>query len=299
MNAIEVRGLTKDYGGRRGLFDLDLTVEAGEVFGFLGPNGAGKSTTIRLLMDMVRPTRGTARILGLDVRADSTAVKRLVGYLPGELPDFGGLRGGEVVGYMAGLRRMSVDGRVTELCRRLELDLSIPFRTLSRGNKQKVGLVIALMHRPPVLILDEPTAGLDPLLQQEFHALVREAQGSGATVFLSSHILSEVEQVCSRAAVLRDGRLVRVLQLQDLRGLGIRRVDATFSGQPPVALLEALPGVERVEVIDTVARCTVRGPTGGFVEGLAGTGVVDVATSEPSLEETFLELYRAAQESPS
>src|SRR5450759_4071147 len=227
--AIRTSKLSKDYGARRGLFDLDLEVSPQEVFGYLGPNGAGKTTTIRLLMDMIRPTAGAAYVFGLDCRRDSIAVKRRVGYLPGDLPQFGSLRGREVVAYLAGMRG-GVDSRVVRaLAERFDLDLSRRFREYSSGNKQKLGILLAFMHRPELLVLDEPTGGLDPLNQQEFYQLLREARNGGATVFLSSHILSEVEHVCDRVGILRAGRLVKVAQLEDLNHIRAHRVEIEFA----------------------------------------------------------------------
>src|SRR5919204_2884961 len=231
--AIETAGLTKDYGGGRGLFDLDLSVEAGEAFGYLGPNGAGKTTTIRLLMDMIRATRGSSSIFGLDCRSQATEVKQLVGYLPGELPQFGGLRGSEIASYLGALKD-GLDRRlVADLARRFDLDLSRRYREYSRGNKQKLAIVIAFMHRPQLLILDEPTSGLDPLNQQEFYRLLREARDDGATVFLSSHVLSEVEHVCDRVGIIRAGRLVQTAGLEELHHMRVHRVEVEFNGTPP------------------------------------------------------------------
>jgi ABC-2 type transport system ATP-binding protein len=217
VSAIRTSKLSKDYGAGRGLFELDLEVSPREVFGYLGPNGSGKTTTIRLLMDMVRPTGGTAYVFGLDCRRDSVAVKRKVGYLPGDLPQFGSLRGKEVVAYLGGLRGGVDRNAVRKLAERFDLDLGRRFREYSSGNKRKLGILLAFMHSPELLILDEPTNGLDPLNQQEFYELLHEARDGGATIFLSSHILSEVEHVCDRVAILRAGRLVRVADLEELR----------------------------------------------------------------------------------
>src|SRR2546429_5931212 len=215
--AIRTSRLTKDYGAGRGLFDLDLQVAAQEVFGYLGPNGAGKTTTIRMLMGMIRPTSGSAFIFGLDSVRDAVDVKRKVGYLPGDVPQFGSLRGSEVVAYLGGMRGGVDRNVVRALSERFDLDLGRRFREYSSGNKQKLAIVLAFMHRPDLLILDEPTSGLDPLNQQEFYALLRETREAGATIFLSSHVLSEVEHVCDRVGIIRDGRLVRVAQLDQLR----------------------------------------------------------------------------------
>lgn len=215
LQAIRTSGLTKDYGMGRGLFDLELQVGPQEVFGYLGPNGSGKTTTIRLLMGMIYPTRGSAFIFGLDCVRDSVEVKRKVGYLPGDVPDFGSLRGGEIVAYLGGMRGGVDPKQVRRLADRFDLDLNRRFREYSSGNKQKLALVLAFMHRPQLLILDEPTAGLDPLNQQEFYALLREARDDGAGIFLSSHVLSEVEEVCDRVGILRDGRLLRLIDLSE------------------------------------------------------------------------------------
>jgi ABC-2 type transport system ATP-binding protein len=217
VSGIRTSKLSKDYGAGRGLFELDLEVSVQEIFGYLGPNGAGKTTTIRLLMDMIRPTAGAAYVFGLDCRRDSVAVKRRVGYLPGDLPQFGSLRGREVVAYLGGMRG-GVDSKVVRaLAERFDLDLSRRFREYSSGNKKKLCILLAFMHGPDLLILDEPTSGLDPLNQQEFYQLLHETRDGGATVFLSSHILSEVEHVCDRVGILRAGRLVRVAKLDELR----------------------------------------------------------------------------------
>jgi beta-exotoxin I transport system ATP-binding protein len=228
VSAIRTSKLSKDYGSGRGLFDLDLDVTPREVFGYLGPNGAGKTTTIRLLMDMVHPTGGTAYVFGLDCRRDSVAVKRKVGYLPGDLPQFGSLRGKEVVAYLGGLRGGVDRVRVGNLAERFDLDLGRRFREYSSGNKRKLGIVLAFMHSPELLILDEPTSGLDPLNQQEFYELLREERERGATVFLSSHILSEVEHVCDRVGILRAGKLVRVADLAEIRRSGGTSIEQIF-----------------------------------------------------------------------
>ena len=208
--AIRTSRLTKDYGAGRGLFELDLQVSGQEVFGYLGPNGSGKTTTIRLLMGMIRPSSGSAYIFGLDCVRESVEVKRKVGYLPGDVPQFGSLTGQEVIAYLGGMRGGVDRRRVHAIAERFDLDLSRRFREYSSGNKQKLAIVLAFMHAPDLLILDEPTSGLDPLNQQQFYALLRETRDDGATVFLSSHILSEVEHVCDRVGIIRDGKLVRV-----------------------------------------------------------------------------------------
>ena len=286
--AIRARGLTKDYGGGQGVFDLDLDVVRGEVFGFIGPNGAGKTTTIRLLMDLIRPDRGAAEVLGLDSRADSLAIKRTVGYLPGELPRFPGVTAGHVVGLLAGLRGGVDPGRIEALATRLELDLGRRFEDLSHGNKQKVGLVQAFMHEPELLILDEPTLGLDPLMQREFRALLEESTAAGATVLLSSHVLAEVELSCDRMCLIREGRVVRVGSLAELRDVRAHRVDALVRRPAHPAALADVPGVTEPHVLGDRVSCTVHGEIGPLLAWLCERDVVELDSRELSLEEVFL-----------
>ena len=292
--AISCAGLTKDYGGGHGLFDLDLEVGAGEVFGFIGPNGAGKTTTIRLLMDLIRPDSGSARILGLDARRDSLAVKRHVGYLPGELPQFPGVRAGHVIGLMAGLRGGVDPARIEALADRFQLDLSRRYQDLSHGNKQKVWLVQAFMHRPDVLILDEPTIGLDPLMQREVRTVLLEAAQGGATVLLSSHVLAEVELVCDRIGLIRDGRMMRSGTLADLRSMRVHRIEAIVEGRPGVDDLAAVPGVSDARIDGSMVTCAVRGPVSPLLTWLTAHGVVEVDSRELSLEEVFLSEFEPA-----
>jgi ABC-2 type transport system ATP-binding protein len=290
--AIVTRRLTKDYGGGRGLADLDLNVRAGEMFGFLGPNGAGKTTTIRLLMGMIQPTSGSASMFGLDCQRQSVAIKRLVGYVPGELPDWGRLRGSEISASLAALRGGVDPNHVASLSEQLELDLGRRWREQSRGNKQKLALVLALMHRPELLILDEPTGGLDPLKQQVFYQLLTDARAAGATVFLSSHVLTEVERVCDRVGIVRAGRLVTVATLEELRRMRAYQVELRFAGPPPVDAVRAAAGVSQVSVTGMRLLCTVHGGFGQLLEAIAGHEVVTMASQEPSLEELFLDYYR-------
>ena len=290
--AIETEGLTKDYGTARGIFDLDLRVPAGEVFGFLGPNGAGKTTTIRLLMGLIHATRGSARIFGLDCDRDTVAVKRKVGYCPGELPQFGGWRGAEIVAYVAGLRGDVTDAAITALATRLDLDLGRKYREYSHGNKQKLALVLAFMHQPALVILDEPTTGLDPLVQQEFYGIVRDARTGGATIFISSHVLSEVEHVCDRVGIVRDGHLATVSALDDLVRMRAFRVEIDFAGDVPVDRLKRVEGLDQLVVTDHRATALLRGTFEPLMAAVAGTRVVGFTSREPSLEEIFLTYYR-------
>ncbi|MBI2772991.1 MAG: ABC transporter ATP-binding protein [Chloroflexi bacterium] len=291
-SAIEARGLTKDHGRGRGILDLDLTIAEGEVFGYLGPNGAGKTTTIRVLMGMIRPTRGSASIFGLDAHAQSVEVKRIVGYVPGELPQFGGWRGDEIVAYIAGLRGDVADAEVERIAKRIDLDLARRYREYSHGNKQKLGLLIAFASKPRLLILDEPTSGLDPLHQQVFYDLVREARAGGATIFLSSHVLSEVEHVCDRVGIVREGRLVKSGALSDLGLIRSLRVEIVFAGAPPLERLRAVAGLEDVTVADGRVTGMLRGPFDPLLRALATEQVVSLKSREPSLEEVFLSFYK-------
>jgi ABC-2 type transport system ATP-binding protein len=288
---IETDKLTKSYGEHRGIVDVDLAIEPGEVFGFLGPNGAGKTTTIRVLLDLIRPTSGVARVFGIESSADPVAIHARVGYIPGEFALYDRLTGGQTLAYFANLRGGVDPAYQASLIERLDLDPSRRFREYSKGNKQKVGLVIALQHRPDLLILDEPTSGLDPLVQQSFYALVREAKDEGRTVFLSSHILSEVERTADRVAIIREGRLVTVDSVEGLRDLAHHQVELRFSGPPPAAAFEGLAGVSDVVVSDHTLRMRVSGPMTPVVQAAARYELLDFVSREPTLEETFLAQY--------
>lgn len=291
-SAIHTERLTKDYGLGRGLFQLDLDVAEGEVFGYLGPNGAGKTTTIRLLMGAIHPTSGRAEVFGIDCWRAAVQTKRSIGYLPGELPQFGSLRGSQVVTSLARLREGVDPDRVARLATRLDLDLGRRCREYSRGNKQKLGLVLAFMHEPRLLILDEPTAGLDPLNQQEFYRMVSEASDRGATVFLSSHVLSEVDHVCSRVGIIRSGRLVQVAGLADLHHIRFHRVEIEFAGAPPLEAVKDARGVADVEADGRRLTCSVQGDFGPLLAAIGTNPVVNLVSHEPNLEEVFLAYYR-------
>ncbi|MEP6751542.1 MAG: ABC transporter ATP-binding protein [Candidatus Dormiibacterota bacterium] len=292
--AIQTSKLSKDYGLGHGLFDLDLTISPQEVFGFLGPNGAGKSTAIRCLMGMIRPTRGSAHIFGLDCLRDSVAVKRKVGYMPGDMPQFGSLRGREVVAYLGGMRGNLDPTLVRKIAERFDLDLGRRFREYSSGNKKKLGIVLAFMHKPELLILDEPTGGLDPLNQQEFYRLLNETREAGAAIFLSSHILSEVEHVCDRVGIIRSGRLVKVAELDEIHNIRLHRVELEFAPvtDVPEAAIRSTAGVEDVVVENNRVTCTVKGPFDPLLKVLTGATVTNLVSHEPSLEELFLTYYR-------
>lgn len=289
--ALVTEDLTKFYGSRRGIDGVNLDVRAGEVMGFLGPNGAGKTTTIRLLLDFLRPSRGHATVLGLDPRRDKAKLHRQIGYLPGELAFPGRDRAADLLRFFGDARGGVAWSAVTELADRLELDLSLPVRTMSKGNKQKVGLVQAFMHQPALLILDEPTSGLDPLMQQEFLAMVRDARAAGQTVFMSSHVLAEVQQTADRVAIVRDGRLAAIERVESLGRRAVRSVEIHFEDPVSADEFTNLPGVSDVTIAGPVLRCTVDGRLAPLIKAAARHEVVDLLSAEPDLEETFLSYY--------
>ena len=293
--AIRTLGLTKYYGKQRGIENVDLEIERGEVFGFLGPNGAGKSTTIRCLLDLLRPSAGAASVLGLDPRRDALNVRRRVGYLPGDLAMYGDMTGRQLCHYFASLRGLHPPPRIETLAQRLDLDLDRRIGDHSTGNRQKVGLVQAFMHEPELLILDEPTAGLDPLMQQEFYSLVDEVREAGRTVFLSSHLLPEVEKSADRVAIIRDGRLVVVEEVSVLKRRAVRRLEIQF-GRPvapePFAALEAVRRLDRSDD-GTSLILVVEGSIDAVVKCAAGYEVHNIISHDGDLEDVFLDYYRS------
>lgn len=276
----------------RALDGLDLEVRRGEVFGFLGPNGAGKSTTIRILLDQLRPTAGRAEVLGVTPADGGPALRSRIGYLPGELTMSGRATAGDLLDYLARLRGGAGARRIGPLAERFALDLGKPIRSLSKGNKQKVGVVQAFMHAPELLVLDEPTSGLDPLLQQEFLALVREAQAGGATVFMSSHVLSEVEVAAERVAIVRAGRIVDLDDVAALRHRAGQRVELEFAAPVAVEQFARIPGVEDAVVDGASLRCLLHGEPDALLKAAAAYRVVRWAARDRELEDLFLDFYR-------
>jgi ABC-2 type transport system ATP-binding protein len=291
---IKTEKLTKFYGAQRGIVEVDLAVEQGEVFGFLGPNGAGKTTTIRVLLDLIRPTSGRAFVFGIETTVDPVSIHRRVGYLPGEFTLYDKLTGGETLEYFANLRGGVDRAYQASLIERFDLDPSRKFKEYSKGNKQKVGLVAALQHKPELLVLDEPTSGLDPLVQQTFFAVLRETVADGHTVFLSSHVLSEAEKACDRVAIIRDGRIAMVDRVDALRDLAAHQVELRFTGPVPAAEFERLAGVTDVVAEDHVLRMHVAGSIDPVIKAAARFELADFVSREPSLEETFLAQYGQA-----
>lgn len=291
-HVLELLGVTKRYRGGGGVSDVTLTVEPGEVFGFLGPNGAGKTTTIRLLLDFVRPDSGSIQVLGMDSRHDSVAIRRQVGYLPGDLALYERLTARELLTFFAHLRDGPSWEPIAALLDRLSFgEVDRPIRTLSRGNRQKVGLVQAFMTRPRLVVLDEPTSGLDPLVQREVLELIREVADDGRTVFLSSHALGEVQRVADRVGIIRSGRLVDVHEVAALRERALHRVEVRCAGPAPRGELAALPGVRNLEVDGPTARFELTGRMDPLVKTLARHELLDLAVHEPDLEDVFLAFY--------
>ena len=290
---IHTEALTKSYGKNRGVIDVSLDVRPGEVFGFLGPNGAGKTTTIRTLLDFIRPNSGVAQIFGLDVHEQSKEIRRRIGYLPGDLALYEKLKGAEMLRYMGNLRGGVEWNDVRELAERLHSDLSRPIRTLSQGNRQKIGLIQALMHKPELLILDEPTNGLDPLIQQVFYRLISEVEGQ--TVFLSSHNLPEVERVCDRVGIIREGRLIAVEEVSALKSRALRQLEIHFAAPVPESAFANVAGVSDLAVEQNVLRCSVKGTLDAVIKAASKFEVVNVVSHEPSLEEIFLAYYNRGE----
>ncbi len=290
--AVQLKEVCKRYRGGGGIEGVDLEVLPGEVFAFLGPNGAGKTTTIRLILDLIRPDSGRIAVFGLDPRRDGVAVRRRTGYLPGDLALYERLTARELLTHFAHLRGGPPWAAIAELTERFDLDVDRPLRELSKGNRQKVGLVQALMGNPDLLILDEPTSGLDPLVQQQVHAAVRAAAGDGRSVFLSSHVLSEVGQVADRVAIIREGRIVAIERMSDLRSRTVHVVDVRFTDGVDPQFLTAVPGARVKEWSDHGARREVTGHLDPLVGALARHPLADLTIREPDLEDLFLAFYR-------
>jgi ABC-2 type transport system ATP-binding protein len=293
-SAISTHGLSKRYRGGKQQFalkNLNLEVRMGEIFGYLGPNGAGKTTTIKLLLDLIRPESGGAAIFGLDVHSHSVAIRRRIGYLPGDLSLWPGQMGRQVIDLFLAIRGHRDRRFADELCERLTFDPSKKVRAYSTGNRRKLGLVLALMHQPELLILDEPTNGLDPLLQQTFIELMREARASGQTVFLSSHVLSEVQAICDRVGILRDGQLLATDVVAEMGATGFRHVTLMLREPPPPAFLSGTQGISDVSVESTSVSLRLEGDFDPLLRSLNGVYVQSVQVHEPSLEDVFLAYY--------
>ena len=293
--AIQTHGLIKNYGNVRALRGVELEVRQGEIFGFLGPNGAGKTTTIRCMLDLIRPNGGTLRVMGYDPQEDPVSVRALAGYLPGELSLESNLRVESQYRYLNDLRGNKIDWNfVRELAHRLELDLTLPIKNLSKGNKQKVGVVQALMARPKLLLMDEPTSGLDPLMQQEVYKLLREAKADGTTTFFSSHIITEVEAIADRVAIIRKGVIVEEAEPSQLLSMEMRRVRVRFKEPINPTPLDQVDGITLLSQHNGLfVTLQVEGEMDGIIKALAAFPVVDIDVDKPTLEEIFLAYYAA------
>lgn len=292
MNAvIELRGLTKYYGKQRGIEDVTFAVGEGEIFGFIGPNGAGKSTTIRTLLALFEPTGGGATIFGKDCIKEADVIARDVGYVPSEAAYYDNMKVKELLAYTAALYKKNCKGKTAELCERLGLDQTRKIADLSFGNKKKVGIVSALCHSPRLIILDEPTAGLDPLAQQEFFGILTEENRRGVTIFFSSHILSEVQKLCQRVAILKEGRLINIQAIKELREDGFKRVSVTAKKTIPADYFQA-DNVAQLKQDDLTASFMYKGDVDALLKKIAALSVEDAFIEEPTLEEIFMHYYR-------
>lgn len=291
--AIALESLTKSYGKARGIVDLDLEVSEGEVFGYLGPNGAGKTTTIRTILNLIRPTSGSATVLGLNAQSDSIEIRARSGYLPGELSLYEDMTVKESLAYLTALRDGAGAGRIDGLCEEFELDQTRRIKDLSTGNKKKVGIVQAFAHEPELLILDEPTGGLDPLMQQSVHGLIDAARADGRTVFLSSHVLPEVERIADRVGIIRQGKLIEVATIDALKDRAVRVIEVRFAGdRPDDAVLAGVDNVVSVTPRRTTVQISVEGSMDALVKKLAEYEISALRSEEADLEEVFLDLYR-------
>ena len=285
--AIICQGLSKDYGEGHGLFDLNLEIAEGEVFGLIGPNGAGKSTFIKLLMDLIKPSSGSASIFNLDSQKNSLELKKIIGYLPGELMQFPSVTAGYILNLLLNMRGIKDREYVKELAEKLQLDLNRKFQELSHGNKQKVGIIQAFMHKPKLLILDEPTLGLDPIIQRELRGMIQDFRAAGNTVILSSHVLSEVESVCSRIGLIHEGRIIKEGTLDELRTSRIHKVSAVINGNMPTQNEIESAGGQEVEIEKNQIRFEIRGSVDEAIKVLSKYQILEIDSRELSLEEVF------------
>lgn len=289
---LKLTNLTKAYGAYRGIQDVNMELENGEVFGFLGPNGAGKSTTIRTILNFIKPTSGAATVFGLDSVKDSVEMKNHVGYLAGDIALYDNMKGRDVLKFLTRLGKKTDWKYVDELAQRLNANLDRPIHTLSKGNIQKVGLIQAFMHKPEILILDEPTSGLDPLMKQVFYDMVLEMKQEGKTIFVSSHDLTEVQKICDRAAFINEGKLIGIEDVQNAKSLNLRRFRATFDTKPDKATFTKLKNVKDVSVHGNELTVTITGSVAEFVGELAKHNPVDLDEQETNLEDLFIHYYK-------
>jgi beta-exotoxin I transport system ATP-binding protein len=289
MSIIEVNNLTKYYGKSRGIVDVSFTEEEGEIFGFIGPNGAGKSTTIRLLLSLIHPTSGSAKVFGKDVTKYGPELRRDVGYLPSEVYYYEGMKVKDLLKYSASFFECDCTQRIKELSDIMELEMNRRISDLSYGNKKKVGIVQGLLHSPKLLFLDEPTAGLDPLMQRKFFDMIRQENARGVTVFFSSHILGEVQRLCNRVGIIREGKIVEISDIRTLQQNNYKKVNVTAEGLSPATF--DLPGVTNLQTEDSMIRFFFKGDINAVLQKLSAIPVSDVTIEEPTLEEIFMHYY--------
>lgn len=290
---LNLHKLTKSYGRSRGIDDVTLGIHKGEIFGFLGPNGAGKSTTINTILDLLRPTSGKVTLFGVDANKHAASIHKRIGFLSGDMETDPSLTGKQYLDYAAHLRGGVDKKYVQELTKRLRCQTNKKIKSLSRGNRQKIGLVAALMHDPDILILDEPTSGLDPLVQKEFNDIIREHKERGKTTFMSSHVLSEVQEICDRVGFIREGHLVSVSPLKQLMSKAPRRVRVEFKSAAPDSLLSKLDGISKMSEHENVREFTFKGDYNKLIHVLTTKDVADLQILEPSLDELFMDMYSA------
>lgn len=296
VNVIETRSLTKYYGKARGIIDVTLSVKKGEVFGFLGPNGAGKSTTIRTILDYIRPTSGSVTVNGMDPVKNGAKVRRSVGYLPSDFGTYQNMTARAYLRTLLTMMEFTGKDRIEELARRLQLDLSRKIKEYSRGNRQKIGIVSAFMHSPDLVIMDEPTSGLDPLMQQEFYSIVLEEKKAGRTVFLSSHILAEVEAICDRVGIIKEGKLIIVEEMRKFKEKTGRMMEIEFREPVSPDVFRGIDGVTHIEVFsDREMKLTISKNIDGVIKELSRHTVVDMDYEDMSLESLFLKYYERDQ----
>lgn len=295
MDAILLQEVSKSYGRQRGVINLNMQVKQGEIFGYLGPNGAGKTTTIRMLIGLIAPDKGSISLLGQNIRQHARELRQRIGYLPGDLRLYERMSGRDLLTFLANLRGGTDWWLADSLTQCLDADLNRPIRTLSKGNLQKLGIIQALMHRPDLLILDEPTSGLDPLIQNEFHCILTRSRSEKQTVFFSSHNLAEVEQICDRVAIIRDGSLMTTEHIYRLRSKSLRKLTLVFSEEVPSEAFVSLPGVSDVQVEGNILRCTAQGSIDALIKEAARYPLEDIHSEKAGLEEIFLRFYQGGQ----
>jgi ABC-2 type transport system ATP-binding protein len=289
--AVEIKDLSKQFGNLTALKDVNITVKPGEVFGFLGPNGAGKTTAIRAMLNLIKPTEGTITILGMDAQKEYKELHKHIGYLAGDMSMYDNLRAEQYINYMANLHGNVETGQIAILAGKLQANLKPRIKTLSRGNKQKIGLIAAMMHKPQLLIMDEPTTGLDPLMQEVFYELLAEHTKAGGTTFMSSHNLSEVQRVCDRVAFIRNGELVEVSKVSTLRSSSVQEFEVHFAKEVPEDIFKGIRSVNDVQVDGDKLTCVVKGHLNEFLAVLGKYDVLSVANRELELDEVFMKLY--------